>query len=433
MHTFSDCQARDAADPLRSLRAHFALPPELIYLDGNSLGALPRAAAARAAQIVEQEWGQGLIRSWNEAQWFDMPQRVGARIAPLIGAKPGEVVATDSTSVNLFKVLSAALAIAAADRPTKTVVLSERQNFPTDLYIAESVCQAHGCTLQLVEPEGIAAALNAQVAVLLLTHVNYRTGALHDMAATTAAAHAAGALTVWDLAHSTGAVPVDLNGADADFAVGCGYKFLNGGPGAPAFVWAHARHASRDDLPWMQPLTGWFGHAKPFAFTPAYENAAGMARFLCGTPPVISLGVLDCALDVFDAAQALGGMAALRDKSLALGDMFMDLVEQRCAGMGLGIATPRDHAQRGSQVSLTHQDAGAPHSAYAIVQALIARGVIGDFRAGDGAGQPDILRFGITPLYLGFADIWQAVEKLREVLESGAWRAPEFARKAAVT
>jgi hypothetical protein len=245
--------------------------------------------------------------------------------------------------------------------------------------------------------------------------------------------HAAGALTVWDLAHSTGAVPVDLNGADADFAVGCGYKFLKGGPGAPAFVWAHARHASRNDLPWMQPLTGWFGHAKPFAFTPAYENAAGMARFLCGTPPVISLGVLDCALDVFDAAQALGGMAALRAKSLALGDMFMDLVEQRCAGMGLGIATPRDHAQRGSQVSLTHQDAGAPHSAYAIVQALIARGVIGDFRAGDGAGQPDILRFGITPLYLGFADIWQAVEKLREVLESGAWRAPEFARKAAVT
>jgi len=433
MHTLSDCQARDADDPLRGLRGHFSLPPDLVYLDGNSLGALPRNAAARAAQVVEQEWGQGLVRSWNDAGWFELPQRVGARIAPLIGAQPDAVVATDSTSVNLFKVLSAALAIAAAETPAKRVVLSERQNFPTDLYIAESVCQAHGCTLRVVDADAIPAALDTDVAVLLLTHVNYRTGAMHDMAAATAAAHAAGALTVWDLAHSTGAVPVDLNGAHADFAVGCGYKFLNGGPGAPAFVWAHARHAARSDLPWMQPLTGWFGHARPFAFTPAYENATGMARFLSGTPPVISLAVLDCALDVFDAAQPLGGMAALRAKSLALGDVFMDLVEQRCAGMGLGIATPRPHAQRGSQVSLTHHDSDAPHSAYAIVQALIARGVIGDFRAGDGAGQPDILRFGITPLYLGFADIWHAVEQLKQVLESGVWRAPQFARKAAVT
>lgn len=436
MHTLSDCLARDAADPLRSLRAHFALPADLVYLDGNSLGPLTHAAAGRAAQVVQQEWGQGLIRSWNEAGWFDMPQRVGARIAPLIGALPHEVVATDSTSVNLFKVLSAALAVAAADTPNRTVVLSERHNFPTDLYIAQSVCQAHGCTLELVEPEAIDGALNAKVAVLLLTHVNYRTGAMHDMAAITAAAHAAGALVVWDLAHSTGAVPVDLNGAHADFAVGCGYKFLNGGPGAPAFVWAHARHAARTDLPWMQPLTGWFGHAAPFAFTPDYQSAPGMARFLCGTPPVISLAVLDAALDIFDAAHALGGMAALRTKSLALGDLFMELVEQRCAGLGLGIATPRQHAQRGSQVSLTHRDADAPHSAYAIVQALIARGVIGDFRAGgaaDGTVRPDILRFGITPLYLGFADIWNAVEHLKQVLKSGEWREARFARKATVT
>ena len=437
MHTLSDCLARDAVDPLRGLRAHFTLPEGLIYLDGNSLGPLPRSAAARATQVVHQEWGQGLIRSWNDAGWFDMPQRVGARIAPLIGAQPHEVVATDSTSVNLFKVLSAALAVAAADAPGRTVVLSERHNFPTDLYIAQSVCQAHGCTLELVEPEAIATSLNSKVAVLLLTHVNYRTGAMHDMAAITAAAHAAGALVVWDLAHSTGAVPVDLNGADADFAVGCGYKFLNGGPGAPAFVWAHARHAARTDLPWMQPLTGWFGHAAPFAFTPAYQSAPGMARFLCGTPPIISLAVLDAALDVFDAAHALGGMVALRTKSLALGDLFMELVEQRCAGLGLGIATPLKHGRRGSQVSLTHHDASAPHSACAIVQALIARGVIGDFRAGDGAtgtrGGPDILRFGITPLYLGFADIWNAVEQLRQVLESGAWREARFARKAAVT
>lgn len=432
MHTLSDCLARDAADPLRGLRDHFSLPEDLIYLDGNSLGPLPHAAATRAAQVVQQEWGQGLIRSWNDAGWFDMPQRVGARIAPLIGAQPHEVVATDSTSVNLFKVLSAALAIAAADSPGRTVVLSERHNFPTDLYIAQSVCQTHGCALEMVEPDALAASLHAKVAVLLLTHVNYRTGAMHDMAAITAAAHAAGALVVWDLAHSTGAAPVDLNGAGADFAVGCGYKFLNGGPGAPAFVWAHPRHASRTDLPWMQPLTGWFGHAAPFAFTPDYHSAPGMARYLCGTPPVISMAVLDAALDVFDTAQTLGGMAALRAKSLALGDLFMELVEQRCAGLGLGIATPRQHGQRGSQVSLTHDDSDAPHSAYAIVQALIARGVIGDFRAG-GVGEPDILRFGITPLYLGFADIWNAVEQLKQLLESGAWREARFARKAAVT
>ncbi len=432
MHTLSDCLARDAADPLRSLRAHFALPADLVYLDGNSLGPLPHAAAGRAAQVVEQEWGQGLIRSWNDAGWFEMPQRVGARIAPLIGAQPHEVVATDSTSVNLFKVLSAALAVAAADNPYRTVVLSERHNFPTDLYIAQSVCQAHGCTLELVGPEAIDGALNAKVAVLLLTHVNYRTGAMHDMAAITAAAHAAGALVVWDLAHSTGAVPVDLNGAHADFAVGCTYKFLNGGPGAPAFVWAHARHTSRTDLPWMQPLTGWFGHAAPFAFTPNYQSAPGIARFMCGTPPVISMAVLDAALDVFDAAHALGGMAALRTKSLALSDLFMELVEQRCAGLGLGLATPRQHAQRGSQVSLTHHEPDAPHSAYAIVQALIARGVIGDFRAG-APGESDILRFGITPLYLGFAGMWNAVEQLKQVLESGEWREARFARKATVT
>jgi kynureninase len=432
MHTLSDCLARDAADPLRGLRAHFTLPAGLIYLDGNSLGPLPQCAAMRAARVVEQEWGQGLIRSWNDAGWFDMPQRVGARIAPLIGAQPHEVVATDSTSVNLFKVLSAALAVAAVDAPDRTVVLSERHNFPTDLYIAQSVCQTHGCTLVLVEPEAIPAALDAKVAVLLLTHVNYRTGAMHDMAATTAAAQAAGALVVWDLAHSTGAVPVELNGAGADFAVGCGYKFLNGGPGAPAFVWAHARHASRTDLPWMQPLTGWFGHAAPFAFTPDYQSAPGMARFLCGTPPVISMAVMDAALDVFDAAHTLGGMTALRAKSLALGDLFMDLVQQRCPGLGLGVATPREHGRRGSQVSLTHHDPDAPHSAYAIVQALIARSVIGDFRAG-GAGEPDILRFGLTPLYLGYADIWNAVEQLKQVLESGEWREARFARKAAVT
>ena len=337
------------------------------------------------------------------------------------------MVATDSTSINLFKVLSAALNIALQDAPGRKRVLSERSNFPTDLYIAEALCRERGLQLQLVEPEEIAAALTAgDVAVLMLTHVNYRTGAMHDMAAVTAAAQAAGALTVWDLAHSAGAVPVDLNGAGADFAVGCGYKYLNGGPGAPAFVWVHPRHADR----FWQPLAGWWSHAAPFAFTPDYRPASGIARYLCGTQPVLSMTALDCGLDTVLAAEPLGGMAALRKKSLALTDLFGTLVEQRCAGHGLGNVTPGAHAQRGSQVCLSRSE-----GAYAIVQALIARGVIGDFRAGDGPGgrHPDILRFGFTPLYIGFEDAWHAVEHLRQVLESGEWRRPEFNQKNAVT
>lgn len=444
MTTLQDCRAMDAQDPLRPLRAHFSLPDGVIYLDGNSLGVAPKAAAARVAEVVEQEWTQGLIRSWNDAGWVHLPQRLGDQLAPLIGAGPGEVVCTDTTSINLYKVLSAALNIVradapGADAPARTKVLSERSNFPTDLYIAEGLCHERGLELVLLEPEDIAAALQDDVAVLMLTHVNYRTGAMHDMAAITAAAHARGIVCVWDLAHSAGAVPVDLHadGADfvewrasksADFAVGCGYKYLNGGPGAPAFVWVHPRHAGRTDLPFMQPLSGWFGHAAPFAFTPDYQPAAGIRRFLCGTQPILSLSALQCGLDVFGAAQALGGMAALRAKSLALTDLFIALVEERCAGHGLGLATPRAHGARGSQVCLT-KDEGA----YAIVQALIARGVIGDFRKGDGARHPDILRFGFTPLYLGFEDVWHAVEHLRQVLESAEWQRPEFNQINAVT
>jgi kynureninase len=350
-----------------------------------------------------------------------LPQRAGDKIAQLVGAKPGEVVATDSTSINLFKVLSAALHMAAQDQPGRKRVVSERSNFPTDLYIAQSLCKERGFTLHLVEPEGIEAALaSGETAVLMLTHVNYRTGAMHDMAALTAVAQRAGALTVWDLAHSAGAVEVDLHGADADFAVGCGYKYLNGGPGAPAFVWVHPRHADRC----WQPLAGWWGHAAPFAFSSDYRPAAGTARYLCGTQPVLSMVALDCGLDTVLAAQPLGGMPALRRKSLALGDLFIALVEARCDGHGLGLASPREHALRGSQVCLTREQ-----GAYAIVQALIARGVIGDFRA----GPPDILRFGFTPLYLRFEDVWHAVEHLRAVLESSEWRRAEFARKQAVT
>lgn len=435
MTTLQDCQALDAQDPLRPLRDLFTLPPGMIYLDGNSLGAAPRAAAERAATVVQQEWSQGLITSWNAAGWVDLPQRLGNQFAPWIGAGADEVVFTDTTSINLFKVLTAAARLAREDAPQRKKLISERSNFPTDLYIAQSVCAEYGLELVLLEPEEIAAALTPEVAICMLTHVNYRTGAMHDMAAVTAAAHAQGILCVWDLCHSAGAVPVDLKGANADYAVGCSYKYLNGGPGAPAFVWVHPRHADR----FWQPLSGWFGHSAPFAFTPGYEPAAGIRRYLCGTQPIVSLSLLQCGLDTYEAARPLGGMAALRTKSLALTDLFIRLVEERCAGHGLGLATPRDHAARGSQVCLTRDE-----GAYAIVQALIARGVVGDYRAGSGAApaagkgdggtaHKDILRFGFTPLYIGFEDVWNAVEQLRQVLESGEWRRPEFNQINAVT
>jgi kynureninase len=427
--TLDDCRRLDAHDPLASLRELFVLPEGVIYLDGNSLGVLPRAAPARVAEVVAKEWGEGLIRSWNSAGWIDLPQRLGDKVGRLVGASAGEVVCTDGTSLNLYKVLFAALSQAAEADPARRVVLSERSNFPTDLYIAESMCRERGFTLRLIEAEQLAEALDHQVAVLMLTHVNYRTGAMHDMKAVTAAAHAAGALTVWDLAHSAGAVPVALNDSQADFAIGCGYKYLNGGPGAPAFVWVHPRHAGR----FTQPLSGWFGHAAPFEFTPYYRPAPGIARYLCGTQPVIALAALECGLDTVLAAQPFDGpkgpMAALRSKSLALTDAFIDLVEARCPGR-FELVTPRSHAQRGSQVCLALQGGGA--GAYAMVQALIARGVIGDFRAGD-AQMPDILRFGFTPLYLGFEDVWQAAEHLVQVLEREEWKRPEFNQKQAVT
>ena len=422
-----DCRQRDADDPLRTLRDLFDLPPGVIYLDGNSLGALPRAVPARVAQVVAQEWGRDLIQSWNTAGWFDLPRRVGDKIAPLIGAGPGEVVAADTTSINLYKVLSAALNLAAQDAPGRRTIVSERSNFPTDLYIAEALCQERGCTLKLIEPHEIESRLGADVAVLMLTHVNYRTGAMHDMAAVTAAAHAAGALVVWDLCHSAGAVPVDLSGAQADFAVGCGYKYLNGGPGAPAFVWVHPRHVARC----WQPLAGWWGHAQPFAFTPDYQPAMDITRYQCGTQPIVSLSALDCALDVFTAADQLGGMAALRAKSLALTDLFIDAVEALCPG-AFTLVTPRAHARRGSQVCLTPTDALPAGSAYAIVQALIARGVIGDFRAGD-AQQPDILRFGFTPLYLSFDNVLGAAQALAEVVRTREYAQARFHHKQAVT
>jgi len=427
------CAARDAADPLASLRAQFDLHAAdargEIYLDGNSLGPLPRATVARVQQVLHDEWGRDLIRSWNTAGWITLASRIGDKIARLVGVGPGELIVADSTSVNLYKALAAAMTLAAADAPSsRRTILSERTNFPTDLYIADTAAKERGFTLALVDADDLPGAINDTTAVVMLTHVNYRTGRMYDMAAMTKAAHAAGALMVWDLAHSAGAMPVTLAGdgtpgSAADFAVGCGYKYLNGGPGAPAFVWAHPAHTARMDAEgWRQPLAGWLGHAAPFAFTTDYQPGAGITRFICGTPPVVSLAALECGVDTVLAAEPFGGMMALRQKSLALTDLFLALIEARCGGHDLTPVTPADHAQRGSQASLAH-----PTGGYPMMQALIARGVVGDFRA------PDILRFGFTPLYTRYVDVWDAVDRLAQVLESGEWRDTRFAVRAAVT
>jgi kynureninase len=427
----SDCEALDATDALAPLRGLFAVEPldaaGVIYLDGNSLGAMPTQTLARVQEVVRDEWGVGLIRSWNQAGWYTLSTHVAGKIADVIGASPADVVVGDSTSINLHKALSAAFAVRGTDIPARRFALSERDTFPSDLYIAESVARAHGLELALADTADIASQLDDRVAVLLLTHVNYRTGRMHDMRALTVAAHAVGALVIWDLAHSAGVVPINVHGGRSDeavdFAVGCGYKYLNGGPGAPAFLWIHPRHTQqlqRDS--WRPPLAGWFGHADPFAFTTEYRPAAGVGRFLCGTPPILSLAALECGVDTVCAARAFGGAAALRTKSIALTELFIALVEARCADGGLRLVTPRRPEERGSQVSFATTAAG-----YAIMQALIDRGVIGDFRA------PDILRFGFAPLYTRYVDVWDAVDRLRDILHTGAWRDPRYAVRQSVT
>lgn len=410
--TLEDCRALDAADPLAPMRQRFALPPGVVYLDGNSLGAMPRHVPERMRGAVEQEWAMGLIGSWNDAGWYPAPRRIGARIAALVGAHADEVVACDSTSVNLFKVIVAALRL----RPGRDVVLTELGNFPTDAYIDAGAAELAGAELVCVEPhevEDAIARLGPRLAVVQLTHVHYKTGRRYDMAALTAAAHAQGALMAWDLAHSAGAMPVELDACEADFAVGCSYKYLNGGPGAPAWVYVARRHHEAV----RQPLSGWLGHARPFDFEQGYRPASGTDRMLCGTPPQLSMIALEAALDAFDGVD----LRQLRAKSEAMCDLFIRLSDERLAGFGFGLASPRENAVRGSQVSLTHPEG------YAIMQALIARGVIGDFRA------PDILRFGFAVLYLRYEDAWAAVEALRDIMETGRWRAPEFARRKAVT
>lgn len=406
LHTIREL---DAADPLRAFRDRFDLPEGVVYLDGNSLGALPKATAGRIADVVSREWGRDLIRSWNKNHWIEAPRRLGGKIARLIGAKTHEVVAADSTSINVFKALSAAVQL----RPGRPVILSETGNFPTDAYMMQGLAALSGGLIEqkLLPAADIPAALDDQVAVLLLTHTHYKTGRLHDMAALTRAAHEAGALVIWDLSHSAGALPVDLNQCEADFAVGCGYKYLNGGPGAPAFLFCAERH--HDTV--FPALSGWLGHADPFAFDDEYRPGAGIDRFQCGTPGILAMAALECGLDLMLEAD----MAAIRTKSQALGDLFIDLCEECLTGFE--IVSPRDAALRGSQVSIRHKDG------YAIMQALIARGVIGDFRA------PDILRFGFTPLYTRYEDVWLAIEALAEIMQTAEWREDRFATRAAVT
>ena len=390
-------------------RTLFHIPNGIIYLDGNSLGPLPIAAKDRVARMVGEEWGNELIRGWNTAGWYVQPRKVGDRIARLVGASEGTVVVGDTLSVKVYQALSAALEL----NPGRRVILSDSGNFPSDLYVAQELIHAldRGYELRVVAPEEVEAAIDETVAVTLLTEVDYRTGRLHDMKALTARAHAVGALAIWDLAHSAGAFAVDLTGADADFAVGCTYKYLNAGPGAPAFIYVAPHHAEAA----RPALAGWMGHAAPFAFEAEYRAAPGIERMRVGTPPVIALAVLDAALNVWDGVDP----ADIRWASVALTEQFIQEVEVACPGLIL--ASPREPERRGSQVSFRHPEA------YSVMQALIARGVIGDFRA------PDVMRFGFTPLYIGSADVSTAVGIMADVLERKLWDRPEYKTKAAVT
>ena len=410
MTTRQDCVELDAVDPLGAVRERFSLPDGVIYLDGNSLGALPVAAAEAVDEAVTRQWGEDLIASWNKHGWIGLPQKVGGRIAPLIGAGADEVVAADSVSVNLFKLAAAAVGA----RGGRRVVLTEGGDFPTDLYILQGLAgMMPEVELRVVEPGGIEAALDDRVAVVLLSHVHYRSGAVRDMAGLSTAIRAAGALSLWDLSHSAGVLDVDLNRDGADLAAGCGYKYLSGGPGAPAYLFVARRHQAA----LRNPLSGWMGHARPFDFVDDYTPAPGIDRWLCGTPPILSLTALDAALDAFSGVD----MAAVRAKAGALGDLFIERVGARCAGKGLALASPRDATARGGQVSFRHPQG------WAVMQNLIARGVIGDFRS------PDVIRFGFAPLYVRRVDVWDAVEVLGEILDAESWRDPRYQTVAAVT
>jgi kynureninase len=394
-------------------RALFHMPDGVIYLDGNSLGPLPVAATERVRALMVDQWGEMLIRGWNQGGWMATPRRIGDRVGRLIGAAAGTVVMGDTLSIKVYQALASALQLAEERDPARRIILSDSGNFPSDLYMAEGLIASldRGYVLKVVAPEEVEAAIDETVAVTMLTEVDYRTGRLHDMKALTKKAHDAGALAIWDLAHSAGAIPVDLSGADADFAVGCTYKYLNGGPGAPAFIYVAPRHADQA----RPALSGWLGHEKPFAFDLSYRPGEGIDRMRVGTPPILALAALDAALDAWDGVE----MAAVREKSIALCDLFIAEVEARCPALTL--ASPRDGKRRGSQVSFLHEEG------YAIMQALIARGVIGDFRA------PNAIRFGFTPLYIGKREVVSAVDVLADIMDNRLWDAPEFKQRGLVT
>lgn len=417
MITLDQCKAWDAEDELKHLKNEFALPENTIYLDGNSLGARPKSALTRAQEVVSQEWGEDLINSWNKADWWGLSTRLGDKVAQLTGANPGETVISDSTTLNLFKALSAAVKIQAEIAPERKVIIAEKDVFPTDLYIIEGYIDLvqKGYQLVLIEhPDELETVLKAyQTAVVVLSHINYRSGYFYDMEQVNQTIHQHNALVIWDLCHSAGAVPIDLNKTQSDFAVSCTYKYLNGGPGSPALIWVHAKHQNK----FWQPLSGWWGHQRPFDMADHYEPAQGIRRFLCGTQSILSMSLIECGLDVFLKTD----MQKIREKSLNLTDLFIQLVEQECAEFGFELITPIDHLQRGSHVSYCHEHG------YAIVQALVARGVIGDYR------EPAVLRFGVTPLYLSHEDIWHAVQHLKQVMLNEEWKNEKYSVRGQVT
>jgi kynureninase len=411
MMTRDECLAQDAADPLRDYRRRFVLPPNLIYLDGNSLGPMPHGVQTTVAWHMDIGWGVDLITSWNKHDWFTLPGKIGNKVGRLIGAGEGNTVVSDTISVNLFKVLTAAVAL----RKGRKIILSDMGNFPSDLYVAQGLTQFIGDDyhLRMVEPEAVAAAIMEDVAVVMLTEVDYRSGRRHDMASITRLAHDKGCLVIWDLAHTAGAIPIDLLGSDADFAVGCTYKYLNGGPGAPAFVFVHPRHQAEA----MPALVGWFGHARPFDFEPEWKAADGMGRFQCGTQGILSMVALDAAMTVWDEVD----MGVVETKSQGLCGVFIALVEELCGAHGVTLVGPRDLAQRGSHVSFSCAEG------YAVMQALIAEGVVGDFRA------PNLIRFGFAPLYNSFTEVFDAAQKIARILDERVWDKPEFVVRKSVT
>ena len=409
--TRTDFEALDASDPLAGFRGEFFLPKGVIYLNGNSLGAMPLAAAERAKRVVEHEWAEGLIGSMNTAGWYELPSTLGRKIAPIVGAKPNEVVLTDAVGINLYKVVAAALKL----QPDRRVVVMEGSNFPTNNYMVQGLLEEldKGYTIRFAEADTMLDAIDEDVAAICITHVHYKTGNILDMAAITEKAHAVGAAAVWDLCHSAGAMPVDLNGCNVDFAVGCTYKYINCGPGAPSLLFAAERHHGK----YTQPLTGWYGHADPFGFERDYRPVEDVRQMLTGTQATVSLSIAEIGIDIMLRAD----MNQIREKSMRMTDLFIELVEERCGEHGFELISPRDASSRGSQVSF-HNDDG-----YSIIRAMHDKGVICDFRA------PGKTRFGFAPLYIRYIDVWDAVDRLHDILANETWKEPQYQVRETVT